>query len=65
MIHEDVEGQLQLGSLETAEYPIEKRDARSGSGANFIAAWISDKPVYELTIEAVMVGRPKEPEHFL
>ncbi len=59
LIQEHVEGRLQLGPLETAAFLVRKRDARGGSGANFIVAWNSEKPVYEPIIEAVMVGQTK------
>lgn len=59
LIQEYVEGGLQLGALETAEFLVEKRDIRGGSGANFIVAWSSGEPVYEPIIEAVMIGHSK------
>ena len=50
---------LQLGSLESTEVLVEKRDSRGGSGANFIVSWKSDKPVYKPIIEAIMIGKAK------
>ena len=45
-----------LKPLQSTEILIEKKDARGGSGANFIVEWVSDIPVYEPVIEAIMVG---------
>ena len=59
LIQEYVEGRLPLGPLESAEFLVEKRDVRGGSGANFIVVWSSEEPVYEPIIEAVMIGQSK------
>jgi hypothetical protein len=59
LIQEYLEGRLTLGPLETTAFLVEKADTRGGSGANFIVTWISDEPVYEPIIEAVMVGLDK------
>ncbi|MEA3413493.1 MAG: DUF3124 domain-containing protein [Pseudomonadota bacterium] len=56
LVQEYVEGTLRLGPLETTEFLVGKRDARGGSGANFIVAWRAEQPVYEPIVEAVMVG---------
>ena len=45
-----------LKPLQSTEILIEMKDARGGSGANFIIEWVSDIPVYEPVIEAIMVG---------
>lgn len=56
LIQEYIEGQLELGPLETTTFLVEQSDIRGGSGANFIVAWKSDSAVYEPIIEAVMIG---------
>ncbi|MCU7836093.1 MAG: DUF3124 domain-containing protein [gamma proteobacterium symbiont of Taylorina sp.] len=45
-----------LKPLQSTEILIEMKDTRGGSGANFIVEWVSDLPVYEPVIEAIMVG---------
>ncbi len=55
-VKEYLDGDLRLGPLETAEFLVEKRNTRGGSGANFIVVWDAEEPVYEPLIEAVMVG---------
>jgi len=56
LVQKYLEGTLTLGPLETTAFLVEKADIRGGSGANFIVAWVSDEPVYEPVIEAVMIG---------
>jgi len=56
LVKEYLDGETSLAALATAEFLVEKRDIRGGSGANFIVVWDADEPVYEPLIEAVMVG---------
>ena len=56
LVKEYLDGEMRLTALATAEFLVEKRDIRGGSGANFIVIWDADEPVYEPLIEAVMVG---------
>lgn len=56
LIKEYLDGEMSLAALATAEFLVEKRDIRGGSGANFIVVWDAQQPVYEPLIEAVMVG---------
>jgi hypothetical protein len=56
LIKEYLDGELDLGPLETTAFLVEKRDVRGGSGANFIVVWDAEEPVYEPLIEAIMVG---------
>jgi hypothetical protein len=56
VVKEYLNEEIDLAPLATAEFLVEKRDVRGGSGANFIVVWDADEPVYEPLIEAVMVG---------
>lgn len=49
---------IELNSLQTIEFLVERHDASGGSGANFIVVWhAASKSVHAPLIEAVMVGR--------
>lgn len=56
LVKEYLDGEMRLAALETAEFLVEKRNIRGGSGANFIVVWDAGEPVYEPLVEAVMVG---------
>ncbi|MGA7278440.1 MAG: DUF3124 domain-containing protein [Desulfocapsaceae bacterium] len=45
-----------LMPLESLRYVIAERDETGGSGANFIVAWKSDKPINPPIVESVMIG---------
>ena len=47
---------LTLAPLGTKEYYIEEKDARGGSGANFIVRWVSERPVNAPIVECIMIG---------
>lgn len=55
-IDEYLDGNLELGPLESTEVLVEKRDTRGGSGANFLVKWRADKPVHLPVVQTVMVG---------
>ncbi len=50
---------LRLAPLETTAFLVKTRDARGGSGANFIVEWVSETVANEPIVEAVMVGIDK------
>ena len=56
MIEAYLDGNLDLGPLESSEVLVKKRDIRRGSGANFMVTWSSDVPVHLPIVQAVMVG---------
>lgn len=56
MIQNYLEKPIRLSPLATTEFLVGQQDIKGGSGANFIVEWISDTPVNEPVIEAVMVG---------
>jgi hypothetical protein len=47
---------LQLAPLASADFVVEERDTRGGSGANFIVEWRAEARVNEPIIEAVMIS---------
>jgi hypothetical protein len=48
---------LSLKPLGSTDFLVKESDTSGGSGANFLVEWVSDQPVQEPIIEAVMVGR--------
>lgn len=42
--------------LESLRYIIPENDKSGGSGANFMVAWTSDKPVNPPIVESIMIG---------
>jgi hypothetical protein len=46
---------LELKPLATAEFLVERNDAKGGSGANFLVDWVSKEIVSEPIIESVMI----------
>jgi Protein of unknown function (DUF3124) len=48
---------LTLKPLGSTDFLVQESDTSGGSGANFLVEWVSDEPVQEPIIEAVMVGR--------
>ena len=47
---------MALAPLASAEFFVDTRDRRGGSGANFIVRWESGSEVYEPVVEAVMLA---------
>ena len=56
LVQEYLDGEIELGPLESTEVLVQKRDSRGGSGANFIITWHADNPVHHPLAQAVMVG---------
>ncbi|MDJ0901794.1 MAG: DUF3124 domain-containing protein [Xenococcus sp. MO_188.B8] len=44
-----------LSPLATTEFGITRQDDSGGSGANFIVEWVSEKPVSDPVVEAIMI----------
>lgn len=57
LVRDFVETPLTLKPLGSTDFFIKESDAAGGSGANFLVEWVSEHPVQEPVIEAVMVGR--------
>ena len=51
---------LRLAPLATAEFLVEQADTSGGSGASFLVEWVSDKPVTNPVIEAVMIDTNRQ-----
>nr|NQU92039.1 DUF3124 domain-containing protein [Bacteroidota bacterium] len=56
LIRHYVDDPIVLQPLETANYLVEYKEAKGGSGANFIVDWVAETEVTEPIIEAVMIG---------
>lgn len=56
LVREFVDAPVQLNPLATAGFVIRADDNSGGWGANFLVEWVSEEPVYEPVIEAVMVS---------
>lgn len=57
LVRDFVETPLTLKPLGSTDFFIKESDTTGGSGANFLVEWVSEHPVQEPVIEAVMVGR--------
>ena len=44
-----------LSPMATTEFGITRQDDSGGSGANFIVEWVSEKPVSDPVVEAIMI----------
>lgn len=57
LVRDFLETPLTLSPMGSTDFLIKESDTSGGSGANFLVEWVSDQPVGEPIIEAVMVGR--------
>jgi hypothetical protein len=56
LIKKYLEKPLQLGTNASTRFVIKESDDKGGSGANFVVAWRSDRPVNAPIIESIMIG---------
>lgn len=56
LIKQYLERPVELGSLASTDFVVERTDTSGGLGANFIVEWIAEKQVSEPVIEAVMIS---------
>jgi hypothetical protein len=56
LIRQYLENPVELRPLQTISYVVEYKEAKGGTGANFIVEWTSQQQVSEPVIEAVMIG---------
>jgi hypothetical protein len=56
LIKQYLERPVELGSLASADWVVERTDTSGGSGANFIVEWIAEKEVSEPVVEAIMIS---------
>jgi hypothetical protein len=53
---EHLDRPVELGSLASTNFVVERTDTSGGSGANFIVEWIAKTTVSEPVVEAVMIS---------
>ncbi len=56
LIKDYLEKPMLLKSLATAEFLVAQKEIEGGSGANFMAEWVSDTKINQPVIEVVMIG---------
>jgi PBP1b-binding outer membrane lipoprotein LpoB len=56
LIKQYLERPVELGSLASTDFVVERTDTSGGLGANFIVEWIAGKEVSEPVVEAVMIS---------
>jgi len=56
LIRHYLERPVELGSLASTDFVVERTDTTGGLGANFIVEWIAKKKVSEPVVEAVMIS---------
>ena len=56
LIKHYLEQPVELGSLGSMDFVVERTDTSGGSGANFIVEWIAKTTVSEPVVEAVMIS---------
>jgi hypothetical protein len=56
LVKQYLEQPVELGSLASMDFVVERTDTSGGSGANFIVEWIAQKTVSEPVVEAVMIS---------
>jgi hypothetical protein len=56
LIKHYLERPVELGSLASTDFVVERTDTSGGLGANFIVEWIAGKEVSKPVIEAVMIS---------
>lgn len=57
MVRDFLKTPLKVKPMGSTDFLVKESDTSGGSGANFIVEWVSDEPVHEPIVEAVMVGR--------
>lgn len=56
LVKQYLEQPVELDSLASTDFVVERTDTSGGSGANFIVEWIAQKTVSEPIVEAVMIS---------
>lgn len=56
LIKQYLEQPVELSSLASMDFVVERTDTSGGSGANFIVEWIAETTVSEPVVEAVMIS---------
>ena len=56
LVEEHLAQPLRLGPLASADFFVDAGEQTGGVGTNFIVEWVSEQPVYEPVIEALMLS---------
>ncbi len=56
LIKQYLERPVELSSLASTDFLVERTDTSGGLGANFIVEWVAEKEVSEPVVEAVMIN---------
>lgn len=56
LIKQYLERPVELGSLASTDFVVERTDVSGGLGANFIVDWVAETEVSEPVVEAVMIS---------
>jgi len=56
LIKQYLERPVELGSLASTNFVVERTDTSGGLGANFIVEWVAEKEVSDPVVEAVMIS---------
>lgn len=56
LVKQYLERPIQLGSLASTDFVMNKSDTSGGVGANFIVEWVAETEVSEPVVEAVMIS---------
>ena len=51
-----IDGPILLKPMEATRYVVAENDTAGGSGASFMVAWASGKPVNQPIVESIMIG---------
>lgn len=56
LLKEYLENPIRLDALASSSFFIDVNDITGGAGANFMVEWVSESPVFEPIVEAVMIS---------
>ena len=56
LVRQYLEKPIELGSLVSTDFVVERTDKSGGSGANFIVEWVAEKEVSQPVVETVMIS---------
>jgi hypothetical protein len=57
VLHEYLDGVMELDPMATVEFVIARSDTRGGNGAHFVVHWGSPGPIAEPVMETIMLGQ--------
>lgn len=56
LVRQYLENPVELGSLASTDFVVERTDKSGGLGANFIVEWVAEKEVSQPVVETVMIS---------